>query len=447
MKKVLVVGARKSGVFAALLAKRRGFAPFVTESSDKNELFKFERILKDNSIPYEIGGHSFDKIKAFDLTVLSPGVPLSSKIVKKIKDENIPFIGEMEFAFQNSPQTAVVAITGTNGKSTTTALSGNIFSLSKFNTVTGGNLGSPYSELLMSDPRPDIAVLETSCFQLETIKMFHPKIAAFLNFSEDHLNRYANMEQYLYYKKRIFENQTSEDFAVLNFDDLLLLKLSNKLKSRVYFFSRKDYVNRGVYVRNDKIIFNDEHGENEILPLSSIYLRGTHNLENVLASVLSAKLMGISNDTIKIGVETFKGLEHRLEEVREIDGVIYVNDSKATTPDSTIKALNAFENNVILIAGGSSKNNDFSNLTKMLKGKVRKLILIGETAADIKNSALKDGYTDIIFAFDLKEAVLFARKIALPGDIVLLSPACASFDMFKDFEDRGEQFKKIVNLI
>lgn len=447
MKRVLVVGARKSGVYAALLAKNRGFAPFVTESSDKDGLFKFKKILQENSIPYEIGKHSFDKVKEFDFVVLSPGVPLSSEIVKKIKNENVPFIGEMEFAFQNSPKSAVVAITGTNGKSTTTALTGNIFSFSKFNIVTGGNLGNPYSELLINNPNPDIAVLETSCFQLETIKKFHPKVAEFLNFSEDHLNRYKNMEQYFYYKKRVFANQNSEDFSILNFDDPVLRELSNVLKSQVYFFSRRDYVNNGVYIENNQIVFNDGHKKTKILPLSSVRLRGMHNIENVLASVLSAKLMGVPNGTIKKGVETFKGLKHRLEEVRILSDVLYVNDSKATTPDSTIKALNAFENTIVLIAGGSSKNNDFRDLTKLLNGKVRKLILIGETAADIANSALESGYSDIVFAADLKNAILLAKKIAQSGDVVLLSPACASFDMFKDFEDRGEQFKEIVRSI
>ncbi len=445
MKKVLIIGARKSGVYAALLAKKNGFLPFVSENSGGEEFEQFARILRENGIDYELNGHSYDRISEFDLAIISPGVPLSTEIVKKIKSENIPIIGEMEFAFRSAPSTEVVAITGTNGKSTTTALTGNIFKYSSFDTVVGGNLGTPYSELLFNDPSPDVAVLETSCFQLETIETYHPRIAVFLNFSEDHLNRYKNMDEYLYYKKRIFENQTERDFAVLNYDDLLVRSFEKEIKSKAYFFSLNNEIKRGIFIRDGAFVFRDNGKEEEILDVRSVRLRGLHNLQNALASILSAKLMGLKNNVLTKGVETFTGLEHRLEEVRKINGILYVNDSKATTPDSTIKALEAFNEPIVLIAGGSSKNNDFTGLAKRLNGKVRKLILIGDTAADIANSALEAGYSDIVFATDLKDAVLLSEKIARPGDIVLLSPACASFDMFKDFEDRGEQFKKIVN--
>ena len=447
MKKILIVGAKKSGVYAALLAKEKGFEPFVTESSERSNFNEFIKILEKNGIPYEMNGHTFGMVKEFDLAVLSPGVPLDSEIVNELKKSNVSFIGEMEFAYQNAPNTGVVAITGTNGKSTTTALTGNIFRFSSFNTVTGGNLGTPYSELLINNPFPDIAVLETSCFQLETIKNFHPKVAVFLNFTEDHLNRYKTMDEYLFYKKRIFENQTTKDFAVLNYNVPLLRGLAEKIKSNVYFFSVTDPVEKGVYIREGQIMFRNTTNEEVILPVASIKLRGSHNLENVLAAVLASKLMKVPNEVINKGVETFKGLEHRLEEVRRINGVLYVNDSKATTPDSTIKALDAFNEKIVLIAGGSSKNNDFSSMAKILKAKLRKLILMGDTAPDIANSALEQGYSDIVFASDLKDAVLLAKKVARSGDIVLLSPACASFDMFKDFEDRGEQFKEIVNAL
>ncbi len=445
MKKVLIIGAKKSGVYAALLAKKNGFLPFVSENSGGEEFEQFVKILRKNGIDYELNGHSYDRISEFDLAVISPGVSLSSEIVKKIKAKNVPIIGEMEFAFRNAPSTKIVAITGTNGKSTTTALTGNIFKYSSFDTVVGGNLGTPYSELLFNNPSPDVAVLEASCFQLETIETYHPHIAVFLNFSEDHLNRYKNMDEYLYYKKRIFENQTNQDFAVLNYDDPLVRSFEKEIKSRAYFFSLNNEVERGIFIRDGMFVFKDNGKEENVSDINSVKLRGTHNLQNALASILSAKLMGIGNDVLTKGVETFTGLEHRLEEVRTINGVLYVNDSKATTPDSTIKALEAFNEPVVLIAGGSSKNNDFTELSKRLNGKVRKLILIGETAADIANSALETGYSDIVFATDLKDAVLLSEKIAKPGDVVLLSPACASFDMFKDFEDRGEQFKKIVN--
>ena len=445
MKNIFVVGARKSGVYAAILAKKNGLSPFVSEISKDEEIENFVELLKKENIPYEIGKHSFDKLDQFDTAVLSPGVPLNSEIVQALKERNVPIIGEMEFAYEMSPKTAVVSITGTNGKSTTTALTGLIFEKSRFNSVYGGNLGTPYSELLVHNIEPDVAVLETSCFQLETIKEFHPKVAVFLNLTEDHLNRYKDMDEYFYYKKRIFENQNSTDFAVLNYDDEKVSKLADTIKSRPYFFSIKSVPQRGVFVKNGEVLFRDGDTEETLFATDTIRLRGEHNIQNVLASVLSAKLMGVDNDAIKDAVSHFTGLPHRLEEVREINGVLYVNDSKATTPDSVIKALNSFDEPIVLIAGGSSKNNDFSEFAKHLNGKVRKLILIGETSADIANAALEQGYSDIVFASSLKEAVDIAQKVAKKGDVVLLSPGCASFDMFRDFEDRGEKFKQIVN--
>ncbi len=255
------------------------------------------------------------------------------------------------------------------------------------------------------------------------------------------------MDEYFYYKRRIFENQDSTDFAVLNYDDERVSKLADAIKSRPYFFSVKEIPQRGVFVKNEKVVFKDKDTEEVLFPIDITRLRGEHNVQNVLASVLSAKLMGVSNDVIESAVSTFTGLPHRLEEVRKVNGVLYVNDSKATTPDSVIKALNSFSETIVLIAGGSSKNNDFSEFTRHLNGKVRKLILIGETSADIANAALDEGYSDIVFASSLKEAVDIARKVAKSGDVVLLSPGCASFDMFKDFEDRGEKFKQIVNAL
>jgi len=444
VKKTLIVGAKKSGVYTALLSKKQGFKVFVTENDDGDEFKESKKLLYENSIDFELGTHSFDKIKDFEMAVISPGVSLQSKIVKEIEKCHIPYIGEMEFAYKAAPHVKIIGITGTNGKSTTTALTGNIFDYSPYNIVTGGNLGTPYSALLLNNPNPDIAVLEISCFQLETIKDFHPKISVFLNFSEDHLNRYKDMNEYLKYKKRIFENQTSSDFAVLNFDDQTVRNLRKEIRSKVFYFSKTNPVDRGVFLQNGKVIFRNEQ-EEEIVSINSIHLIGTHNIDNVLASVLSAKLFGIDNKTIKKGIETFKGLPHRLEKIRKLGGVLYINDSKATTPDSTIKALNAFQSKIILIAGGSSKNNDFTKLAELFSGKLRKLIVIGETAAEISNVAIDQGFNDVVFAWTLKEAVNIAKEIAHPNDIVLLSPACASFDMFKDFEDRGDQFKKIVN--
>ncbi|MGB9793936.1 MULTISPECIES: UDP-N-acetylmuramoyl-L-alanine--D-glutamate ligase [Caldisericum] len=445
--KILVVGARRSGVFASILAKKHGFEVFLTEIADNKEVRSFEPILKENGISYEIGKHSFEKFSTFDLAVLSPGIPLNSPIVKDLESKGIKIIGELEFANMFAPNTKVIAITGTNGKSTTTALTGHIFKLHNPNTVVGGNLGTPYSELLLENPNPEYAVLETSCFQLETIEQYHPKVSVFLNFTEDHLDRYASMEDYFKAKKRIFMNQTESDYAILNYDDVVVRELSDEIKPRKYFFSLKEVVNSGAFLKDNKIFFKENKFSEpiEIIDRKEIPLLGLHNVENTLASVISSIVMGVNFEVIRKGIRSFKGLPHRLEYVREVNGVIFINDSKSTTPDSTIKALEAFDKKVILIAGGSSKNNDFTQLAKMFKSRVKFLILLGQTAPQLKEASINANFHDFAIVKSLKEAVNFAKTIASPNDIVLLSPACASFDMFRDFEDRGEQFKEIVN--
>ncbi len=444
MKKVLVVGCRKSGVYSALLAKKVGYDVFLTEDKDNEEVRIFLPLLESQGIDYEIGKHSFNHFKDYDLAVLSPGVPLSAEVVKVIKENSIPIVGETEFAFVNASSTTIIAITGSNGKSTTTALTGHIFDVSGQFTVTGGNLGTPFSELLYENPHPQIAVLETSCFQLETVVTYKPKVAVFLNLMENHLDRYSSMEEYLTVKKKIFMNQEIDNFAVLNHDDSIVNGFEPSIKSKPYFFSINEKVDRGAYLKEGKVTFIDGV-EESLFDISIIPLRGKHNVTNVLASVVSAKVMGVDMRAIIEGVRTFKGLPHRLEEVRVIDGVLYVNDSKSTTPDSTIKALESFIEPIVLIAGGSSKNNDFLKMAEKFRGKVKKLILIGQTAREIGDASVRVGYGDFIIADSLAEAVLTAKDNAQAGDVVLLSPACASFDMFKDFENRGNAFKNFVN--
>ncbi|BAL81309.1 UDP-N-acetylmuramoyl-L-alanine--D-glutamate ligase [Caldisericum exile] len=445
--KILVVGARRSGVFASILGKLHGFEVFLTEKAENSEVRSFEPLLKKYNIPYEIGKHSFEKFSNFDLAVLSPGIPMSAPIVKDLESKGIKIIGELEFANMFSPNTKIIAITGTNGKSTTTALTGHIFKLFNQNTVVGGNLGTPYSELLLENPNPEYAVLETSCFQLETIEQYHPEVSVFLNFTEDHLDRYTSMEDYLKAKKRIFINQTESDFAILNYDDEVVKNLSKEIKPQVYYFSLKESIESGAFLKDNKIYFREDKFSKpkEIIEKEEIPLLGLHNVQNTLASILCSIVMGVPVEVIRDGIRTFKGLPHRLEFVREVNGVIFINDSKSTTPDSTIKALESFNQKVILIAGGSSKNNDFTQLAKMFRDKVKFLILLGQTAHQLKEASTKADFHDFAIVGSLKEAITFARNIAKAGDIVLLSPACASFDMFRDFEDRGEQFKEIVS--
>ncbi len=446
MQNVLVVGGRKSGVYASLLAKKLGNRVFLTEISSNEEVLDLKNILDESSIEYEIGKHSFEKFTDFDLAVLSPGIPLNAPVVDFLREHGIPYIGEMEFAFQQSKNTKVIGITGTNGKSTTTALIGHL--LSSLNVVTGGNLGTPYSALLLKNENPGYAVLETSCFQLETIKDYKPYISVFLNIMENHLDRYPTMFEYVKAKKRIFENQLKNDFAILNFDDSIVRAFASEIRPEVFFFSVMEHVTEGSYMNEKGEIFFETKGQVEkLFDRKVIPLMGLHNVRNVLASVTVAKILGLKNDEIFNRVRSFEGLHHRLEKVRVIDGVTYINDSKSTTPDSTIVALDSFDSAVVLIAGGSSKNNDFTQLAKHFSKKVKKLILIGETSDEIAKSADEQGFKEYVFVSSLDEAVKKARLYAKSNDIVLLSPACASFDMFKNFEDRGDKFKEIVNSI
>jgi UDP-N-acetylmuramoylalanine--D-glutamate ligase len=445
MENVLVVGGRRSGIYAAILAKKLGYSVFLTENSINEEVLKNISILKGYAVDYEIGKHSFDIVKNFDFAVLSPGVPLGSEIVLDLEKNAVPFIGETEFAYRSSPATQVVAITGSNGKSTTTSLIGHILKLFDDKTVTGGNLGNPYSELLLEMPNPHFAVLETSCFQLETIRSYQPKVAVFLNIMENHLDRYSTIDEYVSIKKRIFENQSESDFAVLNFDDRVVSDFSKSIKSKAYYYSIFSEVPQGVYLEGDKIYLKEDDLKSLFAEISIIRLRGLHNVSNVLAAIVASHILSVPNEIIIEGIKTFEGLPHRLEEVRTLEGVLFVNDSKSTTPDSTIKALESFDSPIILIAGGSSKNNDFRNLATHFNAKVKKLILLGKTARQIGDAAVREGFGNFIIVDSLENAVKKAREIACNGDVVLMSPACASFDMFNDFEHRGETFKEIVN--
>jgi UDP-N-acetylmuramoylalanine--D-glutamate ligase len=445
MKNVLVVGGRKSGVYAAILAQKMGYSVFLTDNSSTDEVLKYIPLLKDAGIDYEVGKHSFGKFKNFDCAILSPGVPLNSKIVNVLKEDAVPFIGETEFAFKSSPEIQVIAITGSNGKSTTTSLIGHILGLFDPSTVTGGNLGNPFSELLVKNPKPRFAVLETSCFQLETIESYKPKIAVFLNVMENHLDRYPTIDEYISVKKRIFENQTEGDFAVLNYDDSIVCDFAKSIKSKPLFYSVLDEVPQGAYLDSNEIIIKFNASKEILANVDIVKLRGKHNISNVLAAVVTAHVLNVPNETIIERIKTFKGLSHRLEEVRTIDGVLYVNDSKSTTPESTIKAIESFEAPIILIAGGSSKNNDFTELAKRLHTNVKKLILLGKTARQIGDAAVMASFYNFIIVDSLEEAVEAAKQVAEPNDVILLSPACASFDMFNDFEHRGEIFKQIVN--
>lgn len=440
-RKILVVGLGKSGVAASRLLIREGTRVAATDSRPYDELTDEARNLIHIGVDIEAGGHRVENFLSADLIILSPGVPANIAPLIKAKERGIKIIGEIELAFHflNAP---VIAVTGSNGKSTTTTLIGEIIRAEGKKVFVGGNIGIPLSEHVLSRRDTDCAALEISSFQLETIERFRPKIAVLLNISPDHLDRYESAKEYADIKFRIFENQESDDFAVINGDESWSEAILKDVKGRAILFSRKKRVKNGVYAEDGWIIAAIDNHAEKICEVSGIGIKGVHNLENAMAATAAAFLYGCSRKAIVDALKGFAGLEHRLEFVREIEGVRYINDSKGTNVGAVIKSLEGFDEPILLIAGGRDKGSDFSPLRTLIKEKVKRLILIGEAREKI-GSAVED-LTATIYSGSLEEAVNIASKEAAKGDVVLLSPACASFDMFKNFEERGKVFKEIV---
>jgi UDP-N-acetylmuramoylalanine--D-glutamate ligase len=494
-KHVTVVGLARSGIGAANLLSELGANVTVTDIKTEEELKDFIPGLGP-SVRLALGGHPEDIFLSADMLVVSPGVPLDISPISKAKEKGIPIIGELELAYQIisskfkvqssklGGKRGFLAITGTNGKSTTTALLGFMMKKGGFQTIVGGNLGNALTEEILkqvksqkSKVRPpacplllrgefeggcslnsdlnlsiDYIVAEVSSFQLESIKDFRPGVATILNITPDHLDRYLSFEQYGLAKARIFKNQGEGDFLVLNWDDPAVMKVkSEKLKVKsekpgIFYFSRREKV-EGLYSKDGQIYCNfpdlslDTH-HLTLIRADEIKIKGVHNLENAMAASVMALLAGCPVEAVIDSLREFSGLEHRLEFVRELDGVSYFNDSKGTNVGAVIKSLESFSEPIILIAGGRDKAGDFSLLRQLVGEKVKSLILIGEAGEKIRK-ALGD-LAATVMAKDLKEAVEMSRSIAIKGDVVLLSPACASFDMFVNFEDRGRQFKKLV---
>ncbi|MBF0557594.1 MAG: UDP-N-acetylmuramoyl-L-alanine--D-glutamate ligase [Nitrospirae bacterium] len=454
-KKVIVVGLARSGVGAANLLKRLGASVIVTDKKKPEELGPFIEDLAPG-IECSLGGHAAELFDAADLVVVSPGVPLLVKPLREAAEKGVRIIGELELAWQfyRDRKTAFLAITGTNGKSTTTSLLDVMLRKGGFATLLGGNIGNALTTVLeraegRDGPGPDFVVAEVSSFQLDAVDDFRPHGSAILNITPDHLDRYASMADYVDSKCRIFFNQDEHDFLVLNADDPVTAEIEERIERHlptgrrpaVFYFSRKKEVT-GAYYKNDVIHFNLPGYSSFALHPSGFRIRGVHNVENAMAASLMALLSGCGPGAVEQALEEFPGLEHRLEFVREIDGVRFINDSKGTNVGAVVKSLESFDGSVILIAGGRDKDGDFGLLKPLVSDKVKALILIGE-AADKIRKALGDS-TRIIMEDSLRNAVSRARGIASPGDAVLLSPACASFDMFRDFEHRGRQFKEIV---
>jgi UDP-N-acetylmuramoylalanine--D-glutamate ligase len=439
-KRALVVGLGKSGVASALFLKERGARVTVSDTKSGDELHNEIPVLLDRGITVETGGHGERTFHGQDLIVVSPGVPVDAPPLVQARALGETVIGEIELAARFLPG-PIIAITGSNGKTTTTALVGEIMTAAGFPALVGGNIGTPAISLVEHATPETMIVLEVSSFQLETIQTFRPKIAVVLNVTPDHLDRHRTFEVYTDAKARIFENQQGRDFAVLNADDPTCVSMASRTKAQVFWFSRQKEVAQGAWVRDGNIVFRRGGEQREVLQVSEIPLKGTHNLENVLAAVCASVLGGCSPEEVRKAVQNFKAVEHRLEFVATVGGVDYYNDSKATNVDATIKALESFPANIHLILGGKDKGSDYSVLNDLLRERVKRVYTIGAAAAKIESQIKGAG---IVHAESLENAIRKAHAEAQPGDVVLLAPACASFDQFKSYEHRGQVFKEIV---
>lgn len=443
-KRVLVVGLGKSGVAAATFLKDHGARVSVSDAKTEDQLRSAMPALLDKGIAVETGGHSERTFRDQDLIVISPGVPSDLPALQKARAAGVPIIGEVELA-SRFLQGHIVAITGSNGKTTTTALAGDIISMGGYEVLVGGNIGTPAISLVPDATSDTHNVLEISSFQLETIETFHPEIAVILNITPDHLDRHHSFDAYMRAKARIFERQTPQDYAVLNGDDPSCVELGGKVRSQLHWFSRKKAVERGAFVDAGTIKWRDEGGNQEVMPVSGISLKGAHNLENVLAAVAVGRIVGCEPHRIRRAVEEFKAVEHRLEYVATIQGVDYYNDSKATNVDATIKALEAFPGNIHIILGGKDKGSDYSVLKDLLRSRAKRVYTIGAAAEKIESQIAET--VPVLRAETLETAVKRAAESAAPGDIVLLAPACASFDQFESYEHRGRAFKEAVQAL
>jgi UDP-N-acetylmuramoylalanine--D-glutamate ligase len=444
-KRVLVVGLGKSGVASALFLKARGARVTVSDTKSGDELRNEIPSLLDHGITVETGGHGERTFRGQDLIIVSPGVPVDAPLLVQARAMGEAVIGEIELAAQFLPG-PIVGITGSNGKTTTTTLTGEILTAGGLPTLVGGNIGTPAIALAERAKRETVVVLEVSSFQLETIQTFRPKVAVVLNVTPDHLDRHRTFEAYVDAKARIFENQGGNDFAVLNEDDPTCVNMAARTRAQVFWFSRQKEVKRGAWVHEGNILFRDgrelhKNAQREVMLVSEIPLKGAHNLENVLAAVCAGALMGCAPEKIRQAVRDFKAVEHRLEFVATIRGVDYYNDSKATNVDATIKALESFPANIHLILGGKDKGSDYSVLNELLRQRVKRVYTIGAAAGKIE-SQIKG--VEVVHAETLENALRKAHAVAMPGDVVLLAPACASFDQFKNYEERGRVFKEIV---
>ena len=440
-KRLLVVGLARTGVATALFCAERGAKVTATDARTENEIGEAIAPLRAARVSLELGGHRENSFLEQDLIVPSPGVPADAPLLQAARAKGVTIWSEVELA-DRFLRGRLIGITGSNGKTTTTSLIEHILKNAGFSTILAGNIGTPLIARVEQTSDDTITVAELSSFQLELIETFRPNISVFLNLTPDHLDRHHTLEAYGRAKARIFENQSEADSAVLNADDPATTPLA-PAKPHVYWFSRKQRVAQGAFVRGNEILFRHDGQEETVLHLQEIPLAGGHNVENVLAAVAAARLAGTEPSAIAKGVRSFAGVEHRLEFVAEIGGVRYYNDSKATNVDATLKALDAFPGRILIVMGGKDKGSDYTVLQKPLREKAILALLIGAAAEKIENQIA--GSVAMERAGTLERAVEIASHAARPGDVVLLAPACASFDQFQNYEHRGRVFKELVH--
>ncbi|MCI0407717.1 MAG: UDP-N-acetylmuramoyl-L-alanine--D-glutamate ligase [Acidobacteria bacterium] len=440
-KLVVVVGLAHSGGAACRLLLKQGASVIGTDQRDERDLGADLGGLQRDGVILELGGHRAETLLSADLVVVSPGIDLRQALFQQVRGAGIPLIGEVELAYECSEAT-FLGVTGTNGKSTTTALLGAMLKASGLPSLVAGNIGIPLSQVAPGLSADNLVVAELSSFQLEAIERFRPRVGLLLNLAPDHLDRYDRVEDYYRAKARLFENQEPSDFAVVNADDALVREAARQVRARTVTFSRRRCLPEGAFLDDERLILSLSGRRETICRWDELKILGVHNLENALAASLAAALLGAPALAIREALVRFQGLEHRLEYVAEIGGVRYFNDSKGTNVGAVVRSLESFTVPLVLIAGGKDKLGDFTPLLPHVQERVKRLILIGQAAGKLRSQL--DGACPMQEAASLEEAVRRAAAAASPGEVVLLSPACASFDMFADFEERGRVFKEAV---
>lgn len=440
--RVAVLGAARSGIGVAKLLRSKGAQVMVSDQRTSDQLREAQAELANTGVTLETSGHS-DRVFDASLIVLSPGVPSDAPVVLEAVHRKVPIVSELEVAswFCKAP---MVAVTGSNGKTTTTTLIGRILGDAKKKHVVAGNIGTAFSSVVLGMAEEEIAVLEVSSFQLDHSESFRPKISVLLNITEDHMDRYQHsMEQYAASKARIFKNQKADDTLIYCADDPWTTKIVSQARCRKLPFSYTRSLNEGSWIQNGVMVLQVNDQRHEVLPLDQMTIPGVHNAYNAMAAVLTGFLLGVSAASMRATLRNFKGVEHRLELVRDLNGVLYYNDSKATNVDSVRYALQAFTNPIILLLGGRDKGNDYTAITPLVQDRVKAIIALGESAQKVE-TAFRD-VVPVSRANSMEEAVASAFRLARTGDLVLLSPACASFDWFSNYEHRGRVFKELVN--